>query len=353
MPKVIVGMSGGVDSAVAAYLLKMSGYEVIGVTLKIWESNDGKNSRCCEIDDAARVAAVIGIPYYARSAVSEFREYVTDPFVSDYVNGITPNPCVECNRFVKWDCMLKAADFYGAQYIATGHYASVIKLPNGRFTVTQAEAKNKDQTYMVYKLTQEQLARTLMPLGKLTKDEVRQIARAVGIEVADKPDSQEICFVTDGHYSEYIEDNYEGNVPGEGHFVDEAGNVLGTHKGITHYTVGQRKGLGIAMGHPVYVKKIDVERNEVVLSDEASIMQSEIYTRDNNFMSILGIEEGEEVIAKVKIRYHHPGEDAILTKAGEDLIKINFKNTVKAATPGQSAVFYDDEGCVIGGGRII
>ena len=353
MPRVIVGMSGGVDSAVAAYLLKASGYDVIGVTLKIWESNNGASSRCCEIDDAAAAAAAIGIPYYAVNAMSEFRKNVTEPFVNDYIKGITPNPCVECNRYVKWDCMLKAAEVYGADYIATGHYASIVKLPNGRYTVTQAEAKNKDQTYMVYKLTQEQLRRTLMPLGKLTKEEVRKIARAVGIEVADKPDSQEICFVTDGHYSEYIEDNYEGEVPGEGNFVDEEGNVLGKHKGITHYTVGQRKGLGIAMGHPVYVKCIDVEKNEVVLSDEASIMSDVIYTRDNNFMSIPGIDDGQKVRAGVKIRYHHPGAPATLERADDERIRIVFDEPVKAATPGQSAVFYDEEARVIGGGRII
>ena len=346
-------MSGGVDSAVAAYLLKKMGYDVVGVTLRIWESLDGAGSRCCEIDDAANAAATIGIPYYAFNAVGEFRRHVTEPFMQDYVNGLTPNPCVECNRYVKWECMLQAASVYNADYIATGHYAQVVQLPNGRFTVAKAASAAKDQTYMVYKLTQEQLSRTLMPLGKLSKDEVRAIARAVGIEVAEKPDSQEICFVTDGHYSEYIEDNYTGEIPGEGNFVDEDGNVLGRHKGITHYTVGQRKGLGIAMGHPIFVKNIDVEKNEIVLGEEESIFKDTIYTNENNFLSIPGIEEGEEVPAVVRIRYHHAGEEAVLTKAGDDRVCITFKAPVRAATPGQSAVFYDENGYVIGGGRIL
>ena len=349
MARVVVGMSGGVDSAVTAFILKKMGYDVIGVTLKIWDGN----SRCCEIDDAAAAAEVIGIPYYAVNAMGEFRRHVTEPFVQDYVDGITPNPCVECNRYVKWDRMLSAADTYGAEYIATGHYASIVELPNGRFTVTQADSIAKDQTYMVYKLTQEQLRRTLMPLGKLTKDEVRNIARAAGIAVSEKPDSQEICFVTEGHYSEYIEDNYEGELPGEGNFVDEDGNILGRHKGITHYTVGQRKGLGIAMGYPVFVKTIDPVNNVVVLGDENSVLSDVIYTRENNFMSIEGINDGEQIRARVKIRYHHPGEEAVLTMDGDDRIRIEFVKPVRAATPGQSAVFYDENGCVIGGGRII
>ncbi len=353
MPKVVVGMSGGVDSAVTAYLLKMSGYDVIGVTLRIWESIDGAGSRCCEIDDARKVALTLGIPYYAINCVRDFRENVTKPFVCDYVKGITPNPCIECNRYVKWDRMLDTANVYGADFIATGHYASVVKLPNGRYTVQEASARNKDQTYMVYKLTQEQLSRTLMPLGNLTKDEVRNIAKAAKLPVAEKPDSQEICFVTEGHYADYIEENYEGDVPGEGNFVSEDGTILGRHKGITHYTVGQRKGLGIAMGHPVFVKCIDPEKNEVVLSEEAGIMKDEIMTRDNNFMSIDGISPGEEVEATVKIRYHHPGEKAVLTCADNGIIKINFEKPVRAATPGQSAVFYDEERRVIGGGRIL
>ena len=204
MPKVIVGMSGGVDSAVTAYLLKMAGYDVIGVTLRTWLTSEGKDSRCCEIDDAQKVAWKLGIPYYVTDSRCEFNDLVIKPFIDSYINGMTPNPCVECNRYIKWEKMLATADTYGAEYIATGHYASVVKLDNGRYTVKQAEHIAKDQTYMVYKLTQEQLSRTLMPLGKLSKDEVRDIAIKAGLPVADKPDSQEICFVPDGHYSEYI-----------------------------------------------------------------------------------------------------------------------------------------------------
>ncbi len=352
MAKVIVGMSGGVDSAVCAYLLKAAGYEVIGVTLKTWVAADGKESRCCEIDDARLVADQIGIPYYAVNCISEFQRCVIDPFVQAYINGLTPNPCIGCNRYIKWDRMLDFAKSMQAEYIATGHYASVVQLENGRYTVKQADHIAKDQTYMLYKLSQEQLAHTLMPLGKLTKEQVRAIAVQAGISVAQKPDSQEICFVPEGNYADYIEENAECDLPPEGNFVDEEGKVLGRHKGIIHYTVGQRKGLGIALGEPAYVKEIRTTTNEVVLAPDSSLYSDTVVCGEVNFMSIAPLAVGEKIRCLAKIRYHHTPQSAELEMLDEDTVQIRFDAPVRAVTPGQSAVFYDEDHCVMGGGVI-
>ena len=400
MKRVLVGMSGGVDSAAAAYLLQKEGYEVCGVTLRTWDAGDGSESRCCEIDDAQRVAHRLGIRHYALNCVADFSGKVVDPFVRSYLEGQTPNPCIECNRYVKWEKMLYAAKVMEADYVATGHYAHVVRLENGRYTVKKAKHAAKDQTYMLYKLSQEQLAATLMPLGDYTKEEVRRIALEAGLPVAQKPDSQEICFVTDGHYADFIEqyaekrnreivfDNVNSRlnedsgrsagskeigdnagskeigdsagsgagglkVPGPGCFVDEEGNYLGTHKGITHYTIGQRKGLGIALGHPIYVKEIRADSNEVVLSDEPALFSREVLCRDVNFLSIPGMDPGQQIPAKAKIRYHHQAADALLEMQADGCVRILFDDPVRAAAPGQSAVFYDADDCVIGGGIIV
>ena len=347
MAKVIVGMSGGVDSAVAAFLLKEAGHEVIGMTLR----TDSREGRCCEIDDARRTARKLQIRYYAPNVIDVFDEKVKQPFFDAYLRGETPNPCIECNRCVKWDRMLYYAAALEADYAATGHYASVVRLENGRYTVRQADHAEKDQTYMLYKLTQDQLAHTLMPLGKYSKTEVRRIAEEAGLDVAQKQDSQEICFVTEGSYADYILNDPNRTVPGEGNFVSEDGTVLGKHKGIIHYTVGQRKGL-IAAGYPIYVKEIKAETNEVVLGEEKSLYTSEIRCDRLNFMSIPGLVPCEEIRARVKIRYHHAGEQATILPDGEGNVRIIFDTPVRAATPGQSAVFYDEENRVIGGGII-
>ncbi|MBR6469099.1 MAG: tRNA 2-thiouridine(34) synthase MnmA, partial [Lachnospiraceae bacterium] len=247
---------------------------------------------------------------------------------------------------------LYMAESLKAGYIATGHYASVVKLENGRYTLRRAEHYGKDQTYMLYKLTQEQLSRTLMPLGKLSKDEVRKIAKEASIPVADKPDSQEICFVPDDDYAGYIKDNYSGKLPGEGDFVSEDGKVLGRHKGIINYTIGQRKGLGLPLGYPAYVKKIDTVRNEVVIAEDKDLYSDTIFARDVNFLSIAGIEPGKAVRCRAKIRYRHDPAAATAEMTGEDELKITFDEPVRAAAPGQSAVMYDDEDNVIGGGII-
>ena len=353
MAKIIVGMSGGVDSAAAAYLLKMAGHEVIGVTLRTWISADGQESRCCEIDDARAVSWKLDIPYHVISCAADFRANVTEPFVREYLCGRTPNPCTGCNRTVKWSKMLEAADMMGAAYVATGHYAAIAQLPNGRYTVKKALHAEKDQTYMLYRLTQEQLARTIFPLAKLSKEEVRGIAEAAGLSVAHKRDSQEICFVPDGDYASYIEENAGAELPGEGFFVDEEGKVLGKHRGIIHYTVGQRKGLGIALGHPAFVKEIRADSNEVVLSGDEALYGREVFCGELCFMSIPGLSEGERLRCFAKVRYRHDARAAWMEKTGNDRLVLRFDEPVRAAAPGQAAVFYDGEGCIIGGGTIL
>ncbi|MBP5353944.1 MAG: tRNA 2-thiouridine(34) synthase MnmA [Lachnospiraceae bacterium] len=353
MARVIVGMSGGVDSAVAAYLLKQQGHEVIGVMLRSWVAEDGTESRCCEIDDAQRIAWKIGIPFHVYNCLSEFREAVTRPFVRDYICGLTPNPCIECNRYVKWEKLLYVAQVMQADYVATGHYASVVQLPNGRYTVKRAVHTEKDQAYMLYKLTQEQLSRTLTPLGGFTKEEVRRIAAEAEIPVADKPDSQEICFVPDGDYASYVEANAESEVPGEGNFVDGVGRVIGRHKGIIHYTVGQRKGLGIALGHPAYIKTINAETNEITVTEEDALYTGGIVCRDVNYQSVEEPEPGTVLRGLVKVRYHHEGQTADIRVTEPGMVRITFDEPVRAAAPGQSSVWYDEDGCVIGGGIIV
>ncbi len=353
MKKVIVGMSGGVDSAVTALLLKREGYDVTGVMLRNWQSEDGGEGRCCETDDARRVAMKLGIRFVPVNCMRDFEEKVIEPFVKDYVNGLTPNPCIECNRYVKWDRLMRAADELGADCVATGHYAKVVLLENGRYTVKRADHADKDQTYMLYKLSQEQLARTLMPLGAYSKADVRRIAEEEGLPVAAKPDSQEICFVPDGDYADFIAARTDRPLPSEGNFVDETGRVLGKHKGIIHYTVGQRKGLGIAMGYPVFVKKIDTVKNEVVLGSDESLYSDTVICRDINWLGIEDLAEGSRMACRAKVRYRHEAEAAQLERISADEVKLVFEHPVRAAAPGQSSVFYDADGCVIGGGIIV
>ena len=351
--KVIVGMSGGVDSAVAALLLKQQGYEVIGVTLRTWGSEEEGDSRCCEIDEARRICEILEIRYHPHNCTSLFRQKVVTPFVDAYLEGLTPNPCIECNRYVKWAKLMELADIFEAEYVATGHYAFIEKMPNGRYSVRKAAHIAKDQTYMLYKLSQEQLARTLMPLGKYTKDEVRKIAEEAGLPCAHKDDSQEICFVTEGRYSDFICENTDKPVPAEGNFVDEDGNVLGKHKGIYQYTVGQRKGLGIALGYPAFVTRIDTKNNTVVLGTEAALMCDTFLCREANFLSISEMNAGDKVRCLAKARYHQTERPATLEMLSDGLVKVTLDEAVKGVSPGQSAVFYDEDGCVVGGGLIV
>ena len=325
---------------------------MIGVTLRTWVGEDGEDSRCCEIDDARRVAWKLDIPYHVFNCVEEFKEKVTDPFVREYLAGRTPNPCVGCNRDIKWSRMLHYAEMLEADYIATGHYANIVQTEDGRYTVKKALHAEKDQTYMLYKLSQEQLKHTLMPLGNLKKSEVRELAAKAGLPIADKADSQEICFVTEDNYSDFIKKNAKSEIPGEGLFVDEEGKELGKHKGIIHYTVGQRKGLGLAMGVPVFVKEIDPLNNRVVISGNDALFSRKVICDDLNFLSIEDLEIGSSIRAYAKIRYHHKPQSAVLTRINEKELCIDFDEAVRAATPGQSTVFYDDKDRLIGGGVI-
>ena len=360
MEKVIVGMSGGVDSAVTAYLLQQRGYEPVGVTLRTWKA-PGMEAASSEIEDAVRSAAHLGIEHHVVDCAEDFRASIVESFAEEYLKGRTPNPCVVCNRLIKWKHLLEAADACGAHYVATGHYAFADQLPNGRFSVRMADSRQKDQTYMLYRLSQEQLSRTIMPLGGLTKEKVRQIAEEAGIPVAFKKDSQEICFLPDGEYAEFIEETVHsnsGNPASEpalqpGNYVTEDGTVLGTHQGIIHYTIGQRKGLGLAMGHPVFVKEIRPDTREVVISEEEALMQTTVRCRCINLMSIADLPADEPLRVQAKVRYRHAAQPALLTRTGEDEITVEFDQPVRAPAPGQSAVFYDEQNYVVGGGMIV
>lgn len=354
--KVMLGMSGGVDSSVAAAILLQQGYEVIGVTLQIWQDMDEEMKKseggCCSlsaVDDARRVANKLGIPYYVLNFKDIFNKTVIEYFKEEYFKGRTPNPCIACNRHVKWQAMLDKAVSMGIDYIATGHYAKVMyDAESNRYVLKKSVTDKKDQTYALYNLTQEQLSRTLMPVGDYPKDTIREMAKEIGLSVASKPDSQEICFINDNDYGKFLSENCDKEiVPGK--FVDTQGNVLGNHKGIVHYTVGQRKGLGIAFGKPMFVVALDAKTNRVVLGDDSEVFSNELIASDLNFISIEKPVDGMKVGAK--IRYSSKESPATIHVLDNNKVKVTFDVPQRAITPGQAVVFYDGD-VVVGGGTI-
>lgn len=348
---VILGLSGGVDSSVAAFLLKEQGYEVIGITMINFREQSLSPGICDASEksaaDAAAVARYLGIPHMTVNFTRKFENQVINHFVAEYLNGRTPNPCVVCNRFVKWEAMLAKCRELGGDYLATGHYARIERLKNGRYAVMRSASAQKDQTYALYRLTQEQLSRTLMPVGDFPKEEIRRIAERAGIPVADKPDSMEICFIPDKDYAGFIERRC-GALP-KGNYVNAKGELLGRHEGIIHYTIGQRKGLGLAMGHPVFVTEIRPKTNEVVIGEKEELFSSTLLCNQLSAMGVESLDTGMQVQAK--IRYNHKGASAVLERVGEDELICRFQEPQRAVAPGQAVVFYQGD-AVAGGGTI-
>ena len=353
MKRALIAMSGGVDSSLAALLMKEKGYECIGCTMKLYENEDAgieKTKTCCSLDDvedARNVACLLDMPFYVFNFTERFRAQVIDRFVQSYEEGRTPNPCIDCNRYMKFDKLYERAKLMGCEYIVTGHYARIEK-EDGKFFLKKALDETKDQTYVLYTLTQDQLAHTMFPLGDLTKRTVRNIAEKNGFINANKPDSQDICFVPDGDYASVIE-KYTGRICMPGNFVDTEGNIMGQHKGIIHYTLGQRKGLGIAAGKPVYVCEIRPQTREVVLGNPEDLMSRDVYVSDFNWIS--GNAPGGRIRCTAKVRYRQSEQPAVLSVEG-DIVHIVFDQPQRAITPGQAAVVYDGD-VVLGGGTII
>lgn len=351
--KVVVGMSGGVDSSVAAYLLKKQGYDVIGITMQVWQDDEGYTEReggCCSlsaVEDARMVAKSLNIPFYVINFKDFFKEKVIDYFIDEYLDGKTPNPCIACNKYVKFEELLRRAQSLGADYVATGHYAKIYE-EGGRFQLERAVDDKKDQTYALYTLTQEQLKRTLMPCGDYTKPEIRQIAEEIGLITANKRDSQDICFVSDNDHGKYV----YSMVPQKknpGNFVTLSGKVVGKHKGIAFYTIGQRKGLGLALGTPVFVIGINKEKNEVIVGTDEDLRSNTLTVKDVNLISIEELKEPLRVQAK--IRYAAKPADCTIYPLEDGRIKAVFDEKQRAITLGQSCVFYD--GLKVLGGGII
>lgn len=353
--KALIAMSGGVDSSVAAYLIKKQGFEAEGITLKLFDNEDigeKKEKACCsldDIDDARSVCYKLGIPYTVYNFKDSFKENVISRFINAYENGTTPNPCIDCNRYIKFEKLVRRAEELEFDYVATGHYAVIEHSgENGRYLLKKSADLSKDQSYVLYSLTQKQLSKTLFPLGNMTKEQTREIAEKLGLINAHKRDSQDICFVPGGDYAKFIE-QYTGKTYPNGCFVDESGRVLGEHKGIIRYTVGQRKGLGLALPQPMYVKKKDLERNEVVLCKNSELFSKELFAADINLISCDKIEKPIKV--KARVRYNQREQTATAEQLDDNTLRVVFDEPQRAISYGQAVVLYDGD-YVVGGGTI-
>ena len=347
--KVLLGMSGGVDSSVSALLLKERGYDVVGTTLELFVG-----SSCCNVNtymDAKNVCNSIGIPHFTFDCKEDFRKYVIDDFIECYANQKTPNPCIECNKYMKFGIMYEKAKELGCNYIATGHYAKTgYSEKYGRWVLKKSKAGKKDQSYVLWNIPKELIEHILFPLADFnSKEEIRNIAREYKLNVANKPDSEDICFIPDGDYKKFLENNSTLR-PTPGNIVDKYGKVLGKHNGLYNYTIGQRRGLGISYKAPLFVTGFNKDKNEVVVGEEEDIYKKEMYVNNINLLLVDKLDKGQRV--SVKTRYSSKEEMATIEMAGEDKIKVTFDNPVARVTPGQSAVFYIDD-IVFGGGKII
>jgi tRNA-specific 2-thiouridylase len=352
--RVVVAMSGGVDSSVAAAMLLEKGYEVIGITMQLWpkKEEEGERPACCGIDaieGARKVANQLGITHYVMDFREIFQKKVIEDFYTEYKNGRTPNPCIRCNQYIKFDFLLKKAKGLGADFISTGHFArAAFNEKTGRYNLKKALIEKNDQSYVLYTLTQEQLSHIILPLGDLNKEKVREYARKKRLGNSEKKSSQEICFTGTKDYREFISKHINKNIS-PGNIVTKNGDILGKHKGLPFYTIGQREGLGIGYKHPLYVIKIDKEKNILVVGSERETYGQECEVNKINFISC---DRFEKVIkADVKIRYQHKEDSAELYPVTEDRIKVVFSKPQRSITPGQAAVFYEGD-TVIGGGTI-
>ena len=352
--KALIAMSGGVDSSVAAYLMKKQGYDCMGVTMKLFQNEEigvPRAHTCCsleDVEDARSVAFRLGIPYHVFNFADRFEETVIDRFVRSYECGITPNPCIDCNRFLKFDKLYRRARELGYDYVVTGHYAQTgYDEASGRFLLRKSADAAKDQSYVLYALTQDELSHTQFPLGSMTKPEVRRIAEEQCFLNAHKHDSQDICFVQNGNYADFIE-HYTGKIYPPGDFVGTDGRVLGRHRGIIHYTVGQRRGLGLSFPEPMYVSKVDPISNTVVLAPERELYSKEVTAKDINLISVPEITKPTRL--KAKIRYRQSEQWASVTQSGDRLHAV-FDEPQRAVTKGQALVLYDGD-IVVGGGTI-